>query len=713
MQKHLRKSLKAFGITGAWRIVLPHKPDPAERTAAKELKRLLAEGSIDVRIVSEAQASGKRCFLLGRPATSRPIKSLCDSGALTIATTSEQDDGYHLKRVEQGIVLAGVNARSVLYGVYRLTDWLAETGGRKKKLDLCEAPYFKQRWMAPGQMGRSDTRAGFRFLARMGVNTAYVHNHWGEPVGMWENAWELHHLVSEREHLPQVARLAPPRKKAVAMVDKAYRLASDWGMTPAFALLDPAYAEEIHAELPEQVDPDILTTPWPQRERGRCHSLCIFHPDVENHFRALVKKFVVRYPAVKAIYLYNEDLDTGHCYPAECPRCRKLYPKGYEGYPWINHLRQIEIYQEAAWEVRKDFSILTGTWHWEGDVRKEMIANMPSGNIVGCLNYTDCRTSVWKIPAWAQDVCRKVKARNDLQLFAFDDFNGSCEDVLMEIAHGFPLPYRIYKKMNAFAKAGVTGIAPHALSGPSMRVNAINDMAYRVFSWNPLMSRTEADQKIQQIALAQAGSKAAAAPMVKCWNTMDKVMDLWSSNELPRLLDDYFRGWVTTPIIPLRLKDDGNLLYTVAKGYRNGDPMPQRRLDFVNVGGSRDLMKTALSQIRQAVKLAPANQHPVYLWDDSSSPLTCREYVNLQAEAIEIAICMKESQRYLLEAGMIGEKTPAFVEIMKEDTAVAARLIELLLSRKQWIASRKGRRFVSTMISQLRAKKDLMDLYLE
>lgn len=711
MHSALKNSLKAFGITKAWQIVLPHNPAPVERTAAKELQTLLAKGSVTTRIVSESKTPGSKYFLLGRINESGKVNSLLESGTVKAASSKSDSDGYHVKRKDKMVVIAGNNARSVLYGVYRLGDWLVETGGKKKKLDLCESPFFQQRWMHPGQMGKSDTREGFSFLTRMGVNTVYLHNHWGEPMALWENAWELHHLVAEREHLPQVAKLAPPRKESCAMVDRAYQLASKWGVTPAFALLDPAYAEEIHADLAKELPPDVLTTPWAERERSRCQSFCIFHPLVEKHFKALVKRLLTRYPDVKAIYLYNEDLDTGHCNPAECPRCRKLYPENYEGYPWINHLRQIEIYQDAAREVGKEFQILTGTWHWEGDIRKEMIANMPAGNIVGCLNATDCRTSVWKIPNWAKDVCKKVVGRSDLQLFAFDDFNGSCEDVMMEVAHGFPLPYLIYRKMNAFAQAGVTGLAPHALCGPSLRVNAVNDMAYREFSWNPLMSQAKACQKIQQLARAQSGNRVASVAMLECWKTIDKVMELWSSEDVPRLLDDFIRGWVTTPIVPIRLKDDGNLLYTVAQGFRNGDAMPKRRLELVNAGGALDLMETALSQIRRAVKSSPTNQHPHFIWDNSKNPLTCREYATLQAEAIEIVINMKRSQQNLLEAGKIGEKTPGFIEIMKRDVAVASRLIELLASRKRWVDSRKGKQFIGTMISQLKAKRELMEFY--
>ena len=61
MHSYLRKSLRAFGITGAWRIVLPHNPDPAERIVAKELKGLLAKGSVAMKVVPERKASRRKC----------------------------------------------------------------------------------------------------------------------------------------------------------------------------------------------------------------------------------------------------------------------------------------------------------------------------------------------------------------------------------------------------------------------------------------------------------------------------------------------------------------------------------------------------------------------------------------------------------------------------------------------------------------------------
>ena len=710
MQTHIRNSLKTLGVNGSWQIVLPHKPDPAERTAARELKRLLSGNSLRLKILPAGKASGSKRFLLGQASSSSLIRSLCDNGSLKTATVSDGDDGYHVRSVGKDIAISGANDRSVLYGVYRLIDWLAETGGKKKKLDLFEVPYFKERWMFPGQFGRSDSRAGFRFLARMGVNSTFLHNHWGEPMPLWENAWEFHHLVSETEHLPEIARLAPPKAETVRMVDRAYALSAEYGMNPVFRLLSPPYVEEIHEDLAAHMPPGALTTPWLARERDRCSALCIFHPDVENHFRELVKALLTRYPRTTVVSLYNEDLDTGNCYPHDCPRCRKQHPPGYDDYPWAAHTRQVKVFQEAGREINKSFRILTGTWHWEGDVRHQMLSHFPSDSIVACLNADDCRASTYKLPTWARDICRQTKKRKDLHLFAVDDFNESCEDLLMAVSHGFPLPYRIYRKMHAFAEAGVTGIVPHDLSGPSLCTNSVNDIAYRIFSWDPLMSIPEAEGRIRGLARAQAGSSRAAAWMVRGWKTLDGVLDIWASRELTRLFNNYIRNWITTPIIPLRLKDDGNLLFTVAKGFREGPGM-QRRLDDLTAGGNIELLRTALSQVRKAAGTSPDDEQPVYVWDDSHGPITCRRYAELQAEAIEIVLCTKLGELHLLEAGRIGEKTAAFVDIMEKDLANATRLIELLKIRKNWMHSSTGKRLVSVMISQLESKTRLMKLY--
>ena len=66
---------------------------------------------------------------------------------MKIRDISAADDGFHLKRAGQDIVIAGANPRGVLYGVYAFEEFVEE--GAKGRLEVKQVPYFRQRGSGP------------------------------------------------------------------------------------------------------------------------------------------------------------------------------------------------------------------------------------------------------------------------------------------------------------------------------------------------------------------------------------------------------------------------------------------------------------------------------------------------------------------------------------------------------------------------------------
>ena len=103
----IKAGLDEMGIGEGYEIVVADERDLVENTAAEEMQRLLAKASLSVGIVPESKAIGEKRIILGRDSNLKAIRNLGDQGKLNIRDVSAEDDGFHLKRIGQDIVIPG------------------------------------------------------------------------------------------------------------------------------------------------------------------------------------------------------------------------------------------------------------------------------------------------------------------------------------------------------------------------------------------------------------------------------------------------------------------------------------------------------------------------------------------------------------------------------------------------------------------------------
>jgi len=735
-EKHaaIRQALETLGTSNDYALIVPDKVDIVEKTAAEELQNFLKKCSLNVKVLAEIVAREGKGFVLGRLENSRIINRMNAAGRLRIGKISPEDDGYHLKRIGNQIIVAGANPRGVLYGVYRLMEWIMTGAGGK--LDLLEKPFFKERWAYPGIGIENEVSPAVRYLARMGVSTAYLRGLRAEwRSSMRPCTTRISDYVSEREHIPALAEFEPVDKNAIKQMDEVHELSRLYGMANVLWAAEP---EVVGVKALKSVPQDMTSQPALARLRsGGTRSLCLSHPKVQDHYAALMKELLSRYPRLKAILVYNEDENSSNCYPPSCSRCRKLYPNGYTGYPYQAHLQGIKILQSAGRRTNPGFSVASATYHWyiTKYLRKAMIDNLPPNAIVCCLNAEDSQVAISNIPAWTKKIAKMVKKRGDLTLMALDDFNASSEDMLMELTDGFPAPYRTYKKLHNWALAGAKGITDHPLSGPSLKVNGINDIAYRVFSWDPLMSTDKADAKIRDITRLQLGDRKAADEMIRAYRAIDKALDVgekcvvgadrkhtWLSKHTwlymainkDKALDvgeksavgaaRLWHGWTSYMRIPLT-PDTIEQIKVMVKGYWPG---------WFNPNGKEiAFLEQALAHARNATNLAPDDVRPVYLWFDSDDPITCREYAEMQAETIEIVMRAKQSVAHFMEAATLnrGNGNRLYV-LARRELGNSEKLLDVLMQHRKWIKSDDFRKDMQRFIAETSKKISCMESFI-
>ncbi len=704
-----------LGLDASWRIVLPDSPSSAEEIAAAELKEFLGRMSLALDVRRESGSRGPRRLLLGTPGSLRAVGDLVRSGKLKLC--GPEDDGFHLRRLSGDVVAAGSNPRSVLYGVYRLIDWLR--GDRDgADLDLAEQAHFRERWMCPTLHGRTDDERCFRYLARSGVNTSYLR---GRRDAFIE-VKHLTHYVADRTQLPGISEAAPPHEELVRMIKGAFRHARRYGMEITMFQDEPvaiptaaSKGKEIGDGLPPAVldalPPGATGTAYCQRYRvDGWKALSVFHPKVEAHYRELLRQVLARFPGLRTLYVYNEDAGSANVYPPDEPCARDRYPAGYDGYPYAAHLRLVEILQETGRAIDPAFRVATVTYHWyqPDALRRTMAAGLPPGSVLVALGAWDDSVDTSALPAWTEDLCRQARERGGLALIADDDFNGTSDDLLMEITAGFPMPIRTWRKMRAWAKAGAVGITQHHTGGPTFGVNSITDLAWRVFSWHPLMEQEEAERAIAALLVRQLGGEAAAEEMMQACRAVDRALDAVeaAADNRPyssRLHHSYER-FMFPPHLEAGLRREGAPL---ADYCGDGiDPAVWRGTLAKEVAAYEE----ALAHARAAAELAPADASPFYLRYDDGRSMSCAEYARIAANAVEIVLGFRRTFLNFLDA----DASPAGSEadVWRRERDNMAGLLEALEARRRWMQSPYGWRILEWLIGRVRAKRALIDGHL-
>ncbi len=706
---------ETLGLDASWRIVLPDEPSSAEEIAASELKDYLHRAGLAVAVVREAASPGPRRLLLGTPASLRAVGELARSGQLSLP--EPEDDGFHLRLLGGDIIAGGSNPRSVLFGVYRLIDWLR--GDRDSSaLDLAERAHFRERWMCPTLHGRTDDERAFRYMARAGVNTSYLR---GRRDAFIE-VQHLCHYVADRVHLPEISEASPPCDLLVRMADGAFRLTERYGLGAVLFLDDPVAipsAESKGKEVGDGLPPAVLAK-LPPGATGPAYclryrvdgwkALSVFHPKVEAHYRELMRLALAKFPGLRTLYLYNEDAGAANCRPTDDPCAKGRYEPGYDGYPYAAHLRLAEVFQETGREIDPAFRVATVTYHWyqPDALRRRMVAGLAPGSVLITLGAWDDSVDTTVLPAWTEDLCRQALERGDLTLIADDDFNGTSDDLLMEITAGFPMPFRTWRKMRAWAKAGAVGITQHHTGGPTFGVNSVTDLAWRVFSWHPLMDEAEAADAIAKLLRQQLGCDAAAERIMLACRAVDRALDAVEAGSADRpygsRLHHSYAKFMFPPHLEAGLRRTGEDLAEYCGD--DIDPAAWRAVLAKEVSAYEE----ALAHASAAEALAPKDAQPFHLRYDDSRSMTCAEYARIAANAVEIVLSFKRTFLNFLDADL----APAGKEeeLWRRERENLAGLARALQARRRWMQSPYGAQILERLLGRVQAKRAQLDSHL-
>jgi hypothetical protein len=726
-----------------WLITLAPSAHSASMIAAQELRDYLRRAGLAAMVIeggshddnSSIQAGGKIATSQVVHLEVDPVRALAtaengetgsgDGGAQTASEIIP--DAFNIHHDSAGcICVVGSNPRSVLYGVYRLIDWLRDP--RKcRLLNIQETAHFIERWMPATLHGRTDSTANIRYLTRLGANTTYLRGR----RDAFAEVKHLTHYVRDDVHLPQISLAYPPHGQMLKMARRTYSLADEHGLNitmfqdEPIAIVGPtSKGPEIGDALPPSLLPDlpadaIGTASCLRYRNDGWNALSVFHPKVQAHYRQLLRGVLEMFPKLRTLYVYNEDAGSANVHPPTEPYTKDAYPPGYAGYPYAAHLQLANLLQEAGRGIRADFRVASVTYHWyqPDQVRRAMVAGLPAGSVLLTLAAWDDSMDTTTLPAWTEELCRQVRQRGDLVLLADDDFNGSSDDLLMEITAGFPCPHRTYRKCNAWAKAGVMGITQHHTGGPTLGINAIGDLAWREFTWRPMASAEQAETVILQLLERQLGSQTAAEKMLQACRYVDQALDAVEA-DLPN------RPYCQ------RLHHSARIAFPphLEQGLRRDGPTTSQYVgDGVDACAWAEMLRKELAaysqaslHARKAVDLCSDSAQPFYQLyrpdpadqpadggNDGRPAMSCRQYAFIAANAIDIVLCFNRMLLNFLDADLACDDA-ARLAVWRGEAENLQSLLGHLEHRRPWMQSPYGRRILDRYVGRIQHKIELL-----
>jgi hypothetical protein len=328
---------------------------PPVRTAAESLRDFLKARGVDIPMVTadgtnETPVAGT--ILLGTTADTPLLARWAKEGRVSVAASDSAGDAYEVAVLDGVIVVNGVNARAVLYGIFELEDVIAEHGGVPADLASRAKPALNLRLLHPRVRGgfHGYRRTDFEFLARCGGNVAHL----------------THDLMREKTLFSYIPSTEFPKAEDTKALERnRARLHQylDWcklyGLDAAMWM----------CEIPCQGGP---WTPEPVRKAfldrfpAECLSdtggyqgklPCLAHPRVEQEYRRMMRQFLTDFPGVSMFLVFTLDSNGELCDPATCPR--------HKGVSKLNQYnRLLALMAEEGRKVRPDFQVLSVGWSW-------------------------------------------------------------------------------------------------------------------------------------------------------------------------------------------------------------------------------------------------------------------------------------------------------------------------------------------------------------
>lgn len=646
-----------LGLAGSWKIVIGTKPDIVETTASNELAILFkAIKNENVSIEIESSFSElSYSIIIGTTSSSNAIKTAQEKGFFkNLDINGSKDDAFEIVSQGNTIYIAGQNPRGVLYGVYYLDEYM-----RKNKNSLpgngwhiYKKPVYRDRVsVAYNNLKHIYEKEDVRYLSKCGYNQMFL-NWWGIPLGGWGMAaW------TDSEVFPSIKDV-DNIKKIQGFLNNA-RL---YGIEGVFYFCEPQPLNSYDTQTVNNLGGQELLG-----KSGDRTTTCVNSPVIRKHYVSMVKNLVRDFPEVNKIFIYENDGSFNFCNAKQCERCRNSLKNAkppYSKHNWELTTNFINLLQESANEVRRDFTVVGTAYHYI-NVMDEYIGNLvPGTEVLAAAHNSDGWAYIFITPDMQAALKRVVESakKHNIPAGAVDEISRSEK---LGFAPGCPWPYSTWQKLNAYANVGFSGFCDYA---PIPNVQGINPIVLREYIWDP---NHEPDTLLGRIAADQFGEKAGPK-MLEAWKEMKLTFEtyakpgtsFWSTYLMTGNLFTQFGMFRPLTIEGMRTHPD-----QYYSGGSNPNSYAHFKLEMRNEE-AMEQMEEACSHIRRAVELAkeavdlsPDNQHPFYSsYYYPERNITCREYAMEQYHSLNF-------NRYIFEDNLAFLKTELLVRAGKEDEA--------------------------------------------
>ena len=511
----IKVGLDKIGIGEGYEIVVADECSLVENTAAQVMQKFLGKGGLNVRIVAESKAKGKKEIFLGRDSNFKAIRDLGDKGNVNIRDVSNEDDGFHLKQNGEDIVIAGANPRGVLYGVYAFEDFI--NSGANGKLDVRKIPCFRKRGSGlfytdvifnaeledfPEEKAACLSRLGINQMTDQGI---------GGSLGKFVKS-------------DVFTFQTPPNADFQRKVKKMSAICRKYGIDMYLFLVEPTL-ELVSGGIDDYPKEALGTVrpPWGGDKNGLARTLCVNSPVAQKYLRNMMRKLVQEYPEIKGVNLYNLDITSWLCTPELCNHCKiicKNSPQD-EFNPWETQARLVTLLAEEAHEENPEFDFrFWGAVHYHGERLDKLIHSAQGYN--GLLSSWTASDRSIMVPDSAERdpaflISQKLCGERAIPFYMMCEMNN-----LEVIPKSLPFPFHVCDALKKYKQWDMKYLTE--IFGLAAEHNSINALVMKEFQWNPDQNPEEF---LADLSLRQFG-KTAGKQMYRAWEEMEKAFDVWN-----------------------------------------------------------------------------------------------------------------------------------------------------------------------------------------
>ena len=690
----VKAGLDRLGVGDGYQIVIADECDAVEHTAARMMQRLFENAAIPVSIVTESQSEAGKRIILGRESNLRAVKELGGAGEVSIRDVAAEDDGFHVKKSGNDIVIAGANPRGVLYGVYAFEEFVYT--GAAGVLDIKSVPYFRKRGSG---LHYTDVffsaelppfpEANAVCLSRLGINQLTDQGIGGHFTKFVKSDVFQFQPLPDSEFQQRVKDMSAMCKK--------------YGVDTYLFIVEPALQtiDGSYDAYPEEAL-GTVRPPWGGDTAGLARTLCVSSPITQEYLRNMMRNLVRDYPDVKGIDLYNLDAGSWFCTPGLCERCKRVCTGSPEEAfnPAETQALLVKLLSDAAHEERAEFEVrFWSTVHYHGE-RFE--------NLIRAVEGYDGLMSAWTgsdrslmVPDAAKRaatcvLAQEVAKERNVPFYMMCEFNN-----LEAIPKSLPFPFHVADALAKYNGWDVTNLTE--IFGFAAEHNSINALVTKEFEWNPDQN---AEQFLTGLAHRQFGS-AAGDVMMRAWKEMEKAFDVWNDVEGPPfpLNGSQFHvkigtsiGGLPPAIVPniVEYYDSTIDILTNVEPWLAAGYQEHKSEAFL---GKLESMSSHLTQAaayaKDAIDVASDQEFiGISPYEGENGRPTCRQYAELNYAPIAIGDSLCRQRCNILRAFRVlterdaaraagdektaEEKERLYRELVQEDIGVQERFCELL-----------------------------------